>query len=238
MCLALRVAIVDDEQSCRDQLKDYIGRFSKQWQVEFEVTSFSIGTDIVEHYRPGWDIILLDIRMAGIDGMEAARRIRSLDEDVVLIFITNMVQYALKGYEVNAYDFVVKPLTYPAFAMKFQKITRWLERRREKYIVLSVPNGMRRESVSDVYYIEVSNHRLLCHTVGGVYPLVSGTLTALEKQLNDPGFYRCNNCYLVNMRHVTGIGGDTVRVGGDELAVSRARKKGFLAALTQFVGGI
>lgn len=233
----LHVAIVDDEQQCRKQLKEYLQRFSLQWQVEFESTEFTNGADLVEHYSPGWDIILLDIQMNGIDGLEAARRIRQLDDEVVLIFITNMAQYALKGYEVNAYDFVVKPITYPAFAMKLQKISHRLEQRREKYIVLSVPNGLRREPISGVYYIEVRNHRLLCHTVEGTFPLVSGTLTALEKQLNDPRFYRCNNCFLVNMQHVTSIGGDTVRVGNDELSVSRARKKGFLSALAQFVGG-
>lgn len=233
----LRVAIVDDEQLCRNQLKDYLYRFSQQWKVEFETIEFANGIDLIERYSPGWDIILLDIQMSEIDGMEVAHRIRQLDDEVVLIFITNMAQYALKGYEVNAFDFVVKPITYPAFSMKLQKIALRLERRREKYIVLSVPNGKRRESVSNVYYIEICNHRLLCHIAGGTFPLVSGTLAALEKQLNDIGFYRCNNCYLVNMRHVTGINGDTVLVGGDKLVVSRARKKGFLAALTQFVGG-
>lgn len=234
----LRIAVVDDEEICVRQLQGYITQFGKQHQIDFEISEYNSGSALVEHYKPGWDIILLDIQMAGLDGMETARRIRTLDEDVVLIFITNMAQYALCGYEVNAYDFVLKPITYPAFSMKMQKITKRLAKTKEKFAILSVPGGFKREPVSDICYIEIQNHRLLCHTVNGIYPLISGTLTALEEQLQSAGFYRCNNCYLVNMRYVTGFASDSVKVGEDELVVSRSRKKGFMEALTQYVGGM
>lgn len=237
MCKVIRIAIVEDEANYRRQLQEYIRRFSSEHGVDFDVAEFQEGTALVEHYRPMWDIILLDIQMPGLDGMETARRIREYDQNVILIFITNLAQFALKGYEVNAYDFVVKPITYPAFAMKLQKISARIESRTEGYVLLPVANGMKKLPASEVLYIEVTNHRLYCHTAEGVLQLTSGTLSALEERLARSSFCRCNSCYLVNLRYVTDIRKDSIVVGGDELAVSRARKKPFLRALTEFVGG-
>lgn len=233
----VRIAIVEDEAGCRRQLQEYIRRFSSERGVEFDIAEFQEGSALVEHYRPVWDIILLDIQMPGMDGMETARRIREYDQNVVLVFITNLAQFAIKGYEVSAYDFVVKPITYPAFAMKLQKITVRMEGRAEDYVLLPVSSGMKKLAASEIFYIEVINHRLYCHTAEGPCPLTSGTLTALEEKLTGNFFCRCNSCYLVNLRYVTDIRKDSVVVGGDELAVSRARKKPFLQALTEFVGG-
>lgn len=233
----VRIAIVEDEASYRRELREYISRFSTEHGMEFEITEFQEGTALVENYRPVWDIILLDIQMPGLDGMETAHRIREYDQNAILIFITNLAQFALKGYEVNAYDFVVKPITYPAFAMKLQKITARIESRTEGYVLLPVARGMKKLSVSDIFYVEVINHRLYCHTEEGALQLTSGTLSALEERLVESAFCRCNSCYLVNLRYVTDIRKDSVVVGGDELTISRARKKPFLQALTAFVGG-
>ncbi len=117
----IRVAIVEDEQAYRVQFQEYIMRFASETGVKFSVSVFSEGIQLVEHYKPVWDIVLLDIQMPGIDGMETAQFIRKKDDSVAIIFITNMAHYALKGYEVGAFDFVIKPIAYPAFSMKLKK---------------------------------------------------------------------------------------------------------------------
>lgn len=92
-----RIAIVEDETAVREQLAGYVQRYTRQYGTQFEVTMFTDGVEILEDYRPVYDIIFLDIEMLHLDGMETARRIRELDSDVLLIFITNMAQYAIKG---------------------------------------------------------------------------------------------------------------------------------------------
>ena len=97
-----RIAIVEDEATVREQLTGYVQRYTRQYGTPFEVSAFASGVEILEEYRPVYDIIFLDVEMPHLDGMETARRIRALDSDVLLIFITNMAQYAIKGYAVGA----------------------------------------------------------------------------------------------------------------------------------------
>ena len=89
-----RIAIVEDEAAVREQLAGYVQRYTRQYGTQFEVTMFTDGVEILEDYRPVYAIIFLDVEMQHLDGMETARRIRELDSDVLLIFITNMAQYA------------------------------------------------------------------------------------------------------------------------------------------------
>ena len=232
----IRIAIAEDEESCRQQIKEFALRFSSEAGIDVEVSVFADGTQLVQNYKADYDVIILDIQMPQMDGFETARYIRKLDEDVILIFVTNLAQLALKAFEVNAYDFIVKPVVYPAFEQKMKKVARILERRPQKYIMLPVDGSMLKMPVDDIHYIEIINHRLYCHTADKVMVMSSGTLSALEERLGGDHFSRCNSCYLVNLRHVLEIQRDIVLVGNKTLAVSRSRKKAFMKDLTEFVG--
>lgn len=106
----IRIAIVEDEAAVRQQLEGYVQRYTRQYGTEFEVHLFEDGIEILDDYRPVYDLILLDVEMKHLDGMETAQRIRALDNEVNLIFITNMAQYAINGYAVGALDYVLKPV--------------------------------------------------------------------------------------------------------------------------------
>ena len=124
----IRVAIVEDEEAVREQLLGYVQRYTRQYGTTFEVRTFSDGVEILEGYRPVFDLILLDVEMKHLDGMETAQRIRALDSDVMIVFITNMAQYAIKGYAVGALDYVLKPVPYFAFSQQLQKAEEQLRR--------------------------------------------------------------------------------------------------------------
>ena len=232
----IRIAMVEDEAAVREQLMGYVQRYTRQYGTEFSVTEFADGVDILENYRPVYDIVFLDVEMKHLDGMETARRIRALDADVVLIFITNMAQYAIKGYAVGALDYVLKPVPYFAFSQQLQKVEAQLRRRTRHYLAVPVEGGLRRLDTSRIYYIESEGHRVHFYTEEGDFA-APGALKALEEKLADRPFARCNSGYLVNLAQVQAVQQNTVEVGPYELQVSRPKRKSFLAALTDYIGG-
>ena len=232
----IKIAIVEDEAAVRDQLNDYVRRYTRQYGTEFEVTCFTDGDEILENYRPAFDMIFLDVEMKRLNGMETAQRIRELDNDVLLVFITNMAQYAIKGYAVGALDYVLKPVPYFAFSQQLQKAVNQLARRVRHYLAVPVDGGLRRLDAAAVYYIESEGHRIRFYTEDGEFS-APGALKALEEKLASQPFARCNSGYLVNLAQVSGVQQNTVLVGPYELQISRPKRKAFLAALTDYIGG-
>ena len=232
----IRIAMVEDEAAVREQLQGYIQRYTRQYGTEFAVTEFSDGMEILDAYRPVYDIVLLDVEMKHLDGMETARRIRELDRDVVLLFITNMAQYAIKGYAVGALDYVLKPVPYFAFSQQLQKAEEKLRRRVRHYLAVPVEGGLRRLDTAQIYYMESEGHRVHFYTEEGEFS-APGALKTFEEKLADLPFARCNSGYLVNLAQVKSVQQGLAQVGPYELQVSRPKRKSFLAALADYIGG-
>lgn len=231
----VRIAIVEDEAVYAQQLEQYLEQYASEHDLTVRITRFEDGLSIAENYHPEWDIIFLDIRMKHLDGMEAARRIRQQDGCVILIFITSMAQYAIHGYEVDAQDFILKPVSYSQLSLRLDKAMRLLRRDAQKYLILPFDGRKEKVAVSDILYVEVQNHNIRVVTQKRGY-LLRGTLQEMEEQLADCHFSRCNNCYLVNLQNVTSLMKDSVMVGEHELAVSRPKKKQFMQDLSDYLG--
>ena len=144
----IHIAIVEDDPQVREQLVGYVRRYERQFGRMFDLTTFSDGDEIVSDYRAVYDIILLDIEMQRMDGMTAAEAIRRVDKDVILIFITNMAQFAIRGYAVDALDYVLKPVPYFAFSQQLQKAVDRLRKRQTVFLTVPVEGGLRRIDVS------------------------------------------------------------------------------------------
>lgn len=232
----LRFAIVEDDPATQKTIADCVARFASENDEACSVAVFSDGDEILDEYRAAYDIILLDIEMARLDGIRTAELIRKLDEDVVIIFVTNMINFAVHGYAVNALDFVVKPITYVSFSQQLKKAAALIARRRRRYITIPTGVGLLRLDASKITYIESFNHKLVIHTTEEDFTL-SGTMRNMEALFCDHGFTRCNNSYLVNLNAVERVDHNLVTVGGQELVISRPKKKDFMDALTKFIGG-
>lgn len=233
----IRIGIVEDDPASIDRLLSHLDRFQRERGERFHVGAFRDGIDVLEEYRPDWDVLLLDIEMPRVDGMTAARRIREVDPEVVIVFVTASPHYAISGYEVGAMSYLLKPVSFAAFAQEMDRCLVRLRSRERRTVLFTTTDGARhRVDVADILYAESIKHTVVVHTLERDH-VVTGALKALEAELADDGFFRCNSGFLVNLRHVTGVEGSDCRVrGGTRLQVSRPRKKDFLAALAEYIG--
>lgn len=233
----MRIAIVEDDRLVSDQLRSYVLQYFEGREHQCRITQFSDGDEILEDYQADYDLIFLDIQMERLDGLTTAQRIRVLDENVYLIFITNLAQYAIKGYSVNALDFVLKPVNDLMLNQLLMRVEQLMMKKSRQFITLPTERGMTRLEAAHIYYIETGNHSVQVYTEKGSWRLRE-SMHAMEELLSARNFFRCNSCYLVNLAHVERVEGSIVVVAGNRLTISRPRHKAFMAALTKYIGGI
>lgn len=232
----IRVAIVEDEENYISVLKEYLERYKQESGEQIEITVYHDGDEIAAFYKAQFDIILMDIEMKFIDGMTAAEEIRKVDSLVFIIFITNAPQYAIRGYEVGALDYILKPVSYFTFSQKLGRAVAKLKKRSgRKRITIRVKGGVMRMDLSDIYYIESEGHNLIYH-MREENAIASGTMKSVEEAMSGNDFSRINKCYLVNLEHVDAVKDKYAIVHGDELLISRPRMKQFMQELTRYWG--
>lgn len=233
----MQVAIVDDMPRDAQRLETYLHRYAQESNTQVDPVLFHDGMEFLEHYRPVYDLVIMDIDMPGLSGVDTARCLRESGDRVVLMFVTNMPQYALAGYEVEAVDYVLKPVSYQDFALKLCKARRYIHLNRDTQIPLQTADGVVSLSVSDILYVESSLHYLVYHTLERDYR-VRGSMAQVELTLPAAQFARCNASFLVNLRHVKAIEKEDVVVGERRLKVSRGKRLEFMDRFTRYLGGM
>lgn len=212
-------------------LKKYEANSGEEILCEY----YACTTDFLTNYV-GYDIVFMDINFKNdMNGIKAAHKLREVDTKVTLIFVTSFEQFAVKGYEVEAFDFIVKPVTYGDFALRFSRAIKRVKKETTDVMNIKSNGGVKVVKMKDILYVEVIKHNLVFHTTDGNIEC-GGSLKETEATLGPQFFVRCNNCYLVNLRYVTAVEGYTVIVNKDELTISRPRKKEFLSELNRYLG--
>ena len=232
----IKIAIVDDDRQSRLTLEENLEKYSVEENVEFSVTHYSDSDYFLRDYSKQYGIVFLDVEMPGVNGIEVAKRLRKTDTSVILVFVTNFGKYAIDGYEVDALDFIVKPVTYYGLKLKIKRAVERLAKENDATIDVSSYDRITRIKQKDVYYVEVREHGLSIHTVDGVVQSY-GSLKKLEATLDKTAFSRCNHCYLVNLGHVKVIKRFELTLdNGEVLQISRSKKKPFTEAVDAFAG--
>lgn len=233
-----RILIVEDNPEEQATLRAHLERYAAEHGEDFQITWLKSAIEFVDGSETA-DLIFMDIDLPGINGMEAATLLRSFDQQTPLIFVTNLSQYAVRGYEVDALDFIVKPVTYYNFALRMDKAMRVMRRTAGRNVVIQTKQGMRVIPLSELISVEVLNHNLAYRAVGYDKALeVRGSLAAVERDLEGGPFVRISNSCLVNMGHVRDIQGNEVRMSdGMVLYFSRARRRPAMERIADYLGG-
>lgn len=228
----LKIAFVEETEEETKRVQEYCARFHEECNEEIELLVYPNGLKFLSDYQPGFQLVFMDIDMPILNGLEASKSLREMDKEVAIVFYTNLAKYAVKGYEVNALDFLVKPVSYLTFKAKLKKWMPLLKERKQKVFALQVAGGGAvRLSLSDIYYIESVKHYLVYHTRNDTYQ-TRGTIRDAEKQFAEEGFSRPIGGMLVNLEYVTKVEKDTICLkSGEEsivLPLARTRKKEFM----------
>lgn len=233
----VKIAVVEDDVIQSDLLKQYIERYSSENQVEYSLSRFERVDAFLLNGENGFDVVFMDIELPDGNGMEVVRKMREYDKTTLVIFVTNLAQYAVKGYEVRAFDFIVKPVSYYNFSLKFMSALENLETNRDIEVWIKNKTVKMKLFAAQITYIDVFQHDLTYHTADGNKYTVSGSITEASNKLQNSSFSFCNRCYLVNLRYVTQVTQTQVMVDGQWLQISRNKRAQFIKDLNDYLAG-
>lgn len=230
----MKLAIVEDRQEHVDRLQSFIEKYREEHNEQFQIFIFSDGLKFLDAYKRGFDIVFMDINMPHIDGMETAKRLREIDKNTCLIFITEHSSFAVSGYEVSAFDFILKPVEYARFAEKLTKAVEFVRKNDRGIVHLKNKDVLRMVKISDINYIESAGHKVIYHYADTQFE-TWGSLDEVEKKLPSDCFARCGKSYLINLAAVASVNGNEVAMlNGDALLISRLKKKEFIEKLALY----
>ncbi|MCD8295299.1 MAG: LytTR family DNA-binding domain-containing protein [Clostridia bacterium] len=229
----LNIAVLDDDESFVDELRENLKAFFGSKGMEFNFIRFTDGAAFLSKYKPIYDIVFMDICMPYMSGLETARRLREIDDDVMLIFISRMAGYSINGYDVSAFDFIVKPMDYASFALKMERTIPVLKRKSGYKFMIGGGDSLKVLDSKDIYYVEVFTHDIVFHTADGSFHS-RNSLKNINSILEKYDFVHAHRCYLVNLRHVKAITSDSVVCGNETIKIGRTYKKSLLAAIANY----
>lgn len=232
-----RALIVENEAGDASRLSELVSRYGEAHHIQFNITRHASAMEMLSD-KGHYDLCFLDIDLPGINGMDAAQLLRVYDQTTPLVFVTNLAKYAVRGYEVDAIGFIVKPATYGNVAMNLDRALRALSQNSGRSVMVPTEDGVRVIAFSSIVFVEVMGHRLTYHLEGEKPLEARGSLGQLEEELANAPIVRVSKSCLANMDKVSLIRNDYLQMSsGDRLRVSRTRKREVMDAVTDYLGG-
>ncbi len=224
----LNIAICDDEKYICDFLKKSVLDCLAKADIEGNVTVFDDGQPLVDMYREekaSFDIILLDITMKKCDGMTAAKKIRAVDSDVMIVFVTSSAEYVFSGYEVRAFRYILKPELLHGFTGVFRECLSEITKSDEVRFTFQKASETVSLPLKDIIYFESDRRIIIIKTVNDEFSFY-GKLDEIEEQLKKQDFVRCHQSFLVNAKKISAVRiTDLTLTTGEKIPISKRRAK-------------
>lgn len=222
----MNIAFCDDNQLLLSLYDKYINQFSSIIP-NLDYDEFQSGNSLIDQYKLAknpYDIIFLDIEMDGLNGIETAKELRSVDESAIIIFVTSHTDYVYESFEVMPFRFLVKPVEFDKFKEVLMAAYNKIKKE-NKFLYFTVERSVIRLNSNEIYYMESQKRILLIHTNNSTYK-VYGKLADYEKLLYRNDFISVHKSYLVNLNHVVEININSLKmVNGDIVPISENRRK-------------
>lgn len=229
----LTIAICDDESHMLNDLKTKVHKHMHNLETAVKIICFTSGLSLL-HAVQCFDVIIMDIKMMGMDGMEVVRRLREKGVHSQVIFVTSCKEYVFQAFDVDAIHYLVKPVSENDLFHALDKAIMRCEQVDAQTITITKGNAVQVIPLREILYCEAVNHKIDIRTTTGRFDYYN-KLDTLQAQL-DERFFRCHRSYLVNMNFVAGKDGDSViMINGDKVLVSRRKQQQFSQQLLSFI---
>lgn len=232
----MRIVACDDEDFFVNQLETYCHKYQSETGIPVDYHKFNNGKDILKYFEEHTeiDIFILDIKMPGINGAEIAEVIRRRNSHSVIIFLTSIIDYVLRGYEIGINRYWMKPLLYKKFKDEMDTIYKRIKETKKRYLIEHIGGITEKVPFENIIYIETIGRKTLVHKKDGEYESTT-TMAEYEKKL-DESFYRCHAAYIVNLLSIIVIDGmEIILENGDTIYISKGKRKAFVEAFHNYL---
>lgn len=230
----MKIAIVEDRTDDLNTLRERLNKYAKEKKLTFQITTYYDSLMLLADYSMQYDCIFMDILAPGVNGMDGTKSLRKIDPSIPVIFVTSLEQYAVQGYSVNAFDYILKPIDEARFNWMMDRLCQTINKETEKELFVKCTGVMTRIPIKNLYYISVEGHNVSYHTNFGVFQ-TRDSMKSVEESLSAYNFVRVSASYLVNLDHIANIQGNEIVVGWERLAVSRSKKKKLLEVVNEYL---
>ena len=235
----MKIAICDDEEVQLEMLTKYCGEWSKDTGEYCSIDVFKSAEEFLFKYEDmkDYQVLLLDIQMKELTGMDLARKIRGFKDDIIIIFITGDKDYVFQGYEVQALDYVVKPVNKERL---FQALNRAKESSKKEidFLFIQSEGIVHKVKQLDICSIESNRHETILHMTDKDLVCKKG-ISELENEINSDYFYRCHRSYLVNLSQISAISKKEVTLENDMIVpIARGKWEGLNKAYLNYYRGV
>lgn len=234
------IAVCDDEVIECCNMAKRIKEIMDEMKMPCIIRRFRSGEELLQAPE-SFDIIFLDIIMQDMDGMKTAQLLRKKVSDKILIFVSSSRNYVFEAYDVEAFQYMVKPVDDRKLKSVLKKVVCKTESRSQEFIIVSRERQKKKLFLDDIYYFEIWGRIVEVHGTEGVFSYY-GQIGELENKLWDNGFFRCHKSYLINLKHVDGYNRqEAVLENGEKIVIAKRRYEAFCQEMLKVMrknGGI
>lgn len=227
----IKIAICDDEAAMCKSLKQMVASKLEQWEEVFRITCYTNAVQLLCSALD-FDLIFLDIQMPNLNGVALAKRLREKEFEGILIFVTILTECMLDAFEVEAMDYLCKPIDRNRLEYALKRSLKRLAQKTEKHLFIQTMNWCRTVKLNEIYYCEVMNRKIFLHTKSGIIDYY-GKIKDVEKQ-TAPYFIRCHRSFLINPDYLSEYNnGQAILENGEKVPVSKKYHQTFMKRVLQ-----